>query len=317
MPRLAIVGVAHIHTPGFIHAIQQRDITVPFVTDHDHARAEIRAEALGAKVVSAEELLAQEVDGYLVLTETDRHLEWVRKLAPMGKPLFVEKPLGLAGADALEMAKLIEDAGIPFQTGYFARGDAKVRAIKHLVDTGAFGRITRVRASKCHSGALGRWFDTEWRWMADPAIAGVGAFGDLGTHGLDILLWLCGPAGAVTAQLDPGTATYEGCDETGEAMIRFRNGTIGTLAAAWVDRADPVQLMVSGTQAHAAIINGELVVSGCEAPAVEAAPAGLDSFLDLLEGKPAELVSASEAAERSVVMEAMYLADREDRWVRL
>ena len=28
--------------------------------------------------------------------------------------------------------------------------------------------------------------------MADPAQAGVGGFGDLGTHSLDILLWLMG-----------------------------------------------------------------------------------------------------------------------------
>jgi predicted dehydrogenase len=49
------------------------------------------------------------------------------------------------------------------------------------------GKITRARGSNCHSGSLGGWFDKEYRWMADPKIAGVGAFGDLGTHKLDIL----------------------------------------------------------------------------------------------------------------------------------
>lgn len=37
--------------------------------------------------------------------------------------------------------------------------------------------------------------------MADPKIAGVGAFGDLGTHKLDILTWMMGDIEAVSALL--------------------------------------------------------------------------------------------------------------------
>src|SRR4029450_13763343 len=129
----------------------------------------------------------------------------------------------------------IEKAGVLFQTGYFMRGDAKHQFLKQQVAAGAFGKITRVRGSNCHSGALGRWFDTEWRSMADPKIAGCGAFGDLGTHSLDILLWLFGEVEKVTAQLDTGTGAYGDCDETGEGILRFKSGTIGTLAAAWDD----------------------------------------------------------------------------------
>ena len=45
---------------------------------------------------------------------------------------------------------------------------------------------------------------SEWRWMADPKIAGVGAFGDLGTHKLDILMWLLGDIESVTADIKSG-----------------------------------------------------------------------------------------------------------------
>jgi predicted dehydrogenase len=207
------------------------------------------------------------------------------------------------------------------------RSSPVAQFLKAQVDSGAFGKITRVRGSNCHSGALGGWFDKEWRWMADPTIAGCGAFGDLGTHSLDLLIWLCGEVSAVTAQLDNGKARYPDCDETGEALLRFKSGAIGTLAAAWDDLANPVSLIISGTEAHAAVIDGELFftcknVEGADGktpwtklPAAK--PHAFELFLDALVGKPAELVGAREAAYRNVVMEAMYEAAKEERWVEV
>ena len=41
---------------------------------------------------------------------------------------------------------------------------------------------------------------------ADPKIAGCGAFGDLGTHSLDILLWMFGDVASATGTIANGTA---------------------------------------------------------------------------------------------------------------
>src|SRR5690606_27431803 len=138
------------------------------------------------------------------------------------------------GADAkgsYKMANAIEKAGVIFQTGYFMRGQPAMLFLREQVRAGTFGKITRVRGSNCHSGALGGWFDSkpanpeaDWRWMADPSRSGVGAFGDLGTHSLDLLIWLMGEVESVTGVIDNGTARYEGCDELGEALIKFKNG---------------------------------------------------------------------------------------------
>src|SRR5437879_777652 len=114
------------------------------------------------------------------------------------------------------------------------RAHAKHIFLKQQVAEGNFGKLSWVRGSNCHSGSLEGWFDTEWRWMADPKIAGVGAFGDLGTHKLDILMWLLGEVEAVTGDLKSVTGHYGNCDESGEALLQFKNGVIGTLAAGWV-----------------------------------------------------------------------------------
>jgi predicted dehydrogenase len=332
---LGLIGCGHIHITGFIKMLKGRsDVKVKSVWDHDATRGQTRADELGARFFADYRAILSdtEIGGVIVASETNQHEALVPPIVAAKKHLFVEKPLGFAAKDAYAMADAIEAAGLKFQTGYFMRGSPVVQFLKQQVDAGVFGKITRVRGSNCHGGALGGWFDSkpadvanDWRWMADPKISGCGAFGDLGTHPLDILLWMFGQVSAVTAQIDRGTARYAGCDETGEGLLRFKSGAIGTLAAAWDDVANPVSFIISGTEGHAAVINHELFFN-CKA--VEGAdgktawtklPAGLphafELFLDALVGKNVPLVGAREAAYRNAVMEALYQGAKSEKWV--
>ena len=327
---IALVGCAHIHTPGFARTMKQRaDITVAAVWDHQPDRAaHYASESLGCQVAEIEAIFANPaIDAVVICAETNRHEALVRHAVAARKPLFVEKPLGFAADDALAMAEAIEQAGLIFQTGYFMRGNPAHRFIKAQVQAGAFGQITRVRHSNCHCGALRGWFDTDYRWMADPTIAGCGAFGDLGTHVLDILLWLFGDVSAVTASIDTCIARYEGCDEYGEGLLRFANGMVGTLAAGWVDIADPVTLLVSGTEGFAYLRQGELffqsnLIEGADGKSPwsdlpAAWPHAFDIFLNTVLGDTSyPTVTAREAAIRSSVMTAMYEGSRTSSWVQ-
>ncbi|MGH7214354.1 MAG: Gfo/Idh/MocA family protein [Tepidisphaeraceae bacterium] len=331
MPQLALVGCAHIHTPDFIRMLQGRsDVRVASVWDHDRARAEKRAGELGARVVDNVRAVCddKEIAGAIVSSETDRHEQLVAPLAGAGKHLFIEKPLGFASRDARAMADVIEHAGIIFQTGYFMRGMPHHLFLREQVRAGAFGRITRLRGSSCHSGSLGGWFDTEWRWMADPKIAGCGAYGDLGTHSLDILLWLIDePVVSATGAMDVATARYgKECEEYGEGIMRFKNGAVATLAAGWVDVANPISLLISGTEGHAAVVNGQLYFTSKKVEGADGKqpwtnlppgrPHAFELFLDAVAGKKdVELVGVREAAYRNTVMEAIYEGARQQKWV--
>jgi predicted dehydrogenase len=276
-----------------------------------------------------------EIKAVVVCSETDKHEQLVLPTVDAKKHVFVEKPLGFTAKDAVSMAAAIDKAGVVFQTGYFSRGMSAFQFLKQQVDKGTFGKITRVRASNCHSGALGGWFDSkpdkpaeDWRWMANPKVAGCGAFGDLGTHVLDLLIWMFGEVDSVTAVIDKGTNRYDGCDETGEGMLRFKSGIVGTLAAAWDDVADPVRFQVCGTQANATLINGNIHLvakdagfDGTQPLRKSELPADLphafELWLDAITGKKVPLVTAKEAAYRSTVMEAMYEAATSGSWVKV
>jgi predicted dehydrogenase len=326
---LALVGGAHIHTPGFIDRINKRsDVQIKYVWDHDPVRAQKRAEALKSQSISVLDTIWNDasIQGVIICSETDRHEPLVLAAAGAGKHIFVEKPLGMGAVDAYRMADAIQKASVLFQTGYFMRGNPALRFLKEQIEAGSFGKITRYRHTNCHSGSLGGWFDTEWRWMADRSQAGCGAFGDLGTHVLDIMLWVMGQVRSVTASLDTATRRYGDIDEFGEGLLKFENGCIGSLAAGWVDVAHPVSLILSGTEGLAYIANGQLFVQSDKIPTADgkspwtdlppAWPHAFELFLDALTGKEhPPLVNPHEAAYRSAVMEALYTAAEKQAWV--
>jgi predicted dehydrogenase len=319
--KLGWIGTAHIHTPGFSNEVLKREIACGGVYDHDSARAAKNSEKLGGTVRSIEEMVSDpSITAFVICSETVHHLSLVTELVKAGKPLFIEKPMGFNAAQSEAILKLLTDHKITFQTGYFSRGQVNFRTLKKHVDEGFFGTITRVRASNCHSGALGGWFNTDWRWMADRTQAGVGAFGDLGTHVLDLLLWMFGGIHSATGVLSMGTGRYEGCDEFGEALLKFSNGIIGTLTASWDDVADPVRIQVSGTKGHATV-GSDFMLAGADGKFAkletleDPASAGFNAFLDHLGGKSVELVSAREATNRDIVMDAIYRGAETNQWI--
>jgi predicted dehydrogenase len=329
--QLALVGAAHIHTPGFIKRLNDRpEFKVKYVWDHAEQRARGRAAELGAAVATDLDQVWEDasISGVIICSETNRHAPLVTAAAAAGKHLFVEKPLGLGAQDAYDMAEAIERAGVIFQTGYFQRGSPINRFLKAQLEAGSFGKVTRYRQVNCHAGSLKGWFDTEWRWMADPQQAGCGAFGDLGTHALDIMLWLLGPVERLTADLGVATGRYGECDEYGEGLLHFAGGAVGSLAAGWVDVAQPVSLVVSGTLGHACVFHNQLYFQSELVPGADGKtawtdlpapwPHAFELFLDALVGRQdVPLVSARQAAYRSAVMEALYRAARSRSWVSL
>lgn len=335
MLTLALVGTAHIHTPGFVKRLNARDdVQVKYVWDHQPERAEKWAGELNTQVIDDLQAIWDDagIAGVVICSETHRHEELVLAAAAANKHMFVEKPLGMGADDAYRMAEAIERAGVLFQTGYFMRSQGIHRFLRDEIAQGHLGKVTRVRMSNCHSGSLGGWFDTDYRWMADPAIAGCGAYGDLGTHRLDIMLWMMGDPVRVTADVGVATGRYGDCDEYGEGMCKFEGGAIGVLAGGWVDLADPVPILISGTEGHAYVCQGQLYyksshVEGADGKEPwtdlpEDLPHAFELFLDAVGhsvsalGQDVPLVDVREAAVRSAVMEAMYEAAKTGTWVK-
>ena len=320
----AFLGVAHIHTPGFINTINKRDdVKCKYVYDRDAARAQKRAGELNAKVADVATILADpEVTSVVICCETNYHTELVERAATAGKNIFAEKPLATTEADATIMATAIERAGVIFQTGFFMRGWASTRFIKAEVEAGHLGTITRMGYTNCHQGALAGWFDSDWRWFAEKDKSGGGGFADLGAHALDIVLWClvptCGEVVKTAATLGNATGRYGDLatiDEWGVGLITFKSGAVGIIEAGWVDPKGSTPIEVHGTKGSIIVRDDKVFYSSSEVEGADGGEwtklpgkvvSGFDAFWDKLAGQDVPLVSVEEASRESRVMTALY-----------
>src|SRR5699024_392067 len=122
---------------------------------------------------------------------------------------------------------------------------------------------------------------------------------------------------ACTGVIGVATERYGDCDEFGEAMLRLRSGAVATIAAGWVDVANPNLLEISGTQGHARITNGKLYIKSERIDGADgkqpfealppAQPHAFELFLQAVTGtEDVPLVTARQAAARDAVMQAIY-----------
>ena len=320
----AFLGVAHIHTPSFIKTINNRpDVSCKFVYDHNAERAAKRAAELGAQVADLDAILADpEITSVVVCSETRHHLELVTKAAQAGKHLFVEKPLAATSDEAAQIEAAVQRAGVVFQTGFFSRGNPANQFIKHEIEAGHLGTVTRMRYVNAHQGALAGWFDDEWRWIADKTEAGGGGYADLGAHALDIVLWCltktCGPVVKCAATLGSATKRYGDIDEWGAGLVTFQSGAVAVVEAGWVDPNKlPSPVEVHGTEGEIRVLGNKVFyfsknVEGADGSEwtqlPEAQPHAFELFWNKLEGADVPLISIEEAALESRVMHELYQA---------
>lgn len=329
---LAMVGGQHIHAPDFAQRMARAEnVTTKYQWDSNPDTAKRRQEVTGGVIAESPEEIFNDpdVDGVVICSITDKHIDLIPAAARAGKHIFAEKPVGMNGDEAEAIAKTVNESGVLFQTGYFMRSNGANQMVQKLIQDGTLGKITRLRLSNVHSGAIGGWFDAEWRWMADVDQAGVGAFGDLGSHVFDLLLWLMKDDKPIscTGHIDQAIARYPGCDEYGEGMVVFESGAVATVAGGWVDHANPNQLEVSGTNGHCRMTNGQLFLNIPEwdtnpnepwADLPEGWKHPVELFFDAVKGETnLPLITADEAAKVNRLVTEVYNGHNSKSWIQL
>lgn len=308
---VAIVGAAHVHTRDFVRTLSALQANgaakVVAVWDHDADRAEDAAEALGAPATTnLDVILYGPARAAIVAAETNRHGALVPALAGAGLGVFVEKPLAAATADAKALAAAIDAAGVPFHTGHFYRQVPAIRTVKAALDSGALGAVLSLTFHVSHDGLARNIFEG-FEWLKAPDEAGVLAFGDLGLHAIDLAAWLAGPLTPVSAEID-------GPDHYGTGHLTGASGARIKIVAGWYPADPPYLLHVVGTEGSATVLGDEAFFErgGTRSPIPHTrkptAGDGPATLIAALRGKPAELITTTEAVETIAIMNALYAA---------
>ncbi|MFC9158096.1 Gfo/Idh/MocA family protein [Streptomyces bauhiniae] len=125
------------------------------------------------------------------------HREIGVAMAEAGKHLWIEKPVGLSGADARAVADAAAAAGVQAAVGFNYRNAPAVESARELIASGGIGRITHARVRLLSDYAAHPDGALTWRYERDRG--GSGVLGDLASHGADLAYFLLGDIASLAA----------------------------------------------------------------------------------------------------------------------
>lgn len=125
------------------------------------------------------------------------HREIGVAMARAGKHLWIEKPVGLSGADARAVADAVAAAGVQGAVGFNYRNAPAVESARELIASGGIGRITHARVRLLSDYAAHP--DSALTWRYERSRGGSGVLGDLASHGADLAYFLLGDIASLAA----------------------------------------------------------------------------------------------------------------------
>jgi predicted dehydrogenase len=171
-----------------------------------------------------------EVDLVVVSLPNHLHVEAVRAAAAHGKAVACTKPLGRNAIEAVEMLRLVQDAGVFHAYLENVVFGSEMIRMREMVEAGAIGRPLTFRAREGHSGPHAAHF-----WDAE--LAGGGAILDMASHGVEAARYVFGKDAAVRDVFAWGATLVHGDRTTGEdnaiIVVRFEDGRAATMDVSW------------------------------------------------------------------------------------
>jgi len=140
---------------------------------------------------SYEELLAEPIDGVLVINPNYLHVEYGLPAAEAGKSILVEKPMTNTVAEARQLIKAFKDKGLLLAVKHLHRFGPVSRRIRDMVRGGELGQVLSVEMYMSHSTS--KTFPPD-RWKRDPERCPAAPLTQLGVHHIDTCMsWLGDP----------------------------------------------------------------------------------------------------------------------------
>jgi len=273
---VGIIGTGGIAGGKHMPALSKLEgVEMTAFCDIEVAKAQAAAKRFGtptAKVYADYRELLKDptIDVVHVLTPNDSHAEITIAALEAGKHVMCEKPMAKKAADARRMLEAARRTGKKLSIGYQTRQSAESQYLKKICMAGDLGEIYFAKAH-----ALRRRAVPTWGVFLDAEKQGGGPLIDIGTHALDLTLWMMdnyepksvvgntyrklgdneGSANA-WGPWDPKQFTVE---DSAFGFITMKNGATIILESSWaINLLDTTEAncTLAGTKAGADMKNG-------------------------------------------------------------
>lgn len=252
--KVGIIGCGGIANQKHLPALKALGDKVEIVAFCDiiRERAEKAAKEYGAEGAQVftdyRELVAlEDIVSVHVLTPNVSHCELTCAALLAGKNVICEKPMAATPADAQKMLDAQKKSGKILTIGYQNRCRQDSLTLKAMCDNGDLGEIYYAKAH-----AIRRRGVPTWGVFPDKSKQGGGPLIDIGTHSLDLTLWMMNnykPKSVMGASfeklgrmLKPGEQgntmgvwdpeTYE-VEDSAFGFVTMENGAVIVIEASW------------------------------------------------------------------------------------
>lgn len=190
MVRVGIIGCGGIafgkHLPGLS---QVEDVEIVAFCDLVEERAEKAAKEYGNEesqvFTDYQELLKLELDAVHVCTPNDTHAEISIAAMHADKHVMCEKPMAISSDEAQAMIDAMEETGKKLTIGYQNRFRKDSQFLHQIAQEGQLGKMYLGKAKAIRRRAV-----PTWGVFLDEEAQGGGPLIDIGTHALDLTLWV-------------------------------------------------------------------------------------------------------------------------------
>jgi 1,5-anhydro-D-fructose reductase (1,5-anhydro-D-mannitol-forming) len=212
---------AMLHAPGHrLAAIMRRD-------RHEAERFAKEFE-VPRGYTQAEELVSDPgIDAVYIATPPSSHAVLTDLAARHGKHVLCEKPIASSEQEAAAMIDSCARYNVRLMICHYQRFNQRHRQIRAWLADGAIGRLVAIRINFSSYSP-----PTPGRWHYSRAIGGGGSLMDLGSHCLDLLIYLAGPIASSTG-LAGCFASDSRVEDTATMLLGLQNGAHATVSTHW------------------------------------------------------------------------------------
>lgn len=166
-------------------------------------------------------LEAQDLDGVIIATPNQTHVQHLDLCLSCGLPVMIEKPIADKAVNAAPLVQLAEDQNVPILVAHHRRHNPISQRANQCISDGTLGQIRAISGHfLLHKPE--DYFETEWRRQA-----GAGPIFINLIHDVDLLRFLIGEIRSVQAVQSSRARGFE-VEDTAAVLIEFENGVLGT-----------------------------------------------------------------------------------------
>ena len=250
-----VLGAGSVAQRRAMPAINKaKDAELYALLSRDAARASRLATEHGAEThyTVVEDLLSDEtLDAIYVSTPVYLHCEQVIAAAERGLHVLCDKPMAMNTEECQRMIDACEANGVHLQICFLFRFHSCFQQIKNWVAEGRLGQIVHGRVPFLKPFPI-----PAGAWRGNPGQGGGGSLIDLGAHGVDLLRYIVGEVGQVSAFCNSSVHGYD-VEETGMIMMRFENGAQGFVDTSFAAAGCDLVIEVYGTDGWVWVYNDD------------------------------------------------------------